>query len=198
MTKAKLSCMIFGATVVAGAASLAVAERPASTLLQVGELIHGGAGCPQGTLRHAWSPDGQRLAIGFDGYVARAEPGASFDRASCAIAIPVRVPRGMRVSLSRLRVYGYADIPQDSRGSFDAEYFLAGAVGPMLEQELREGFVDDFVLTSYTPAWSACGEDGIIRINSSALARQLSAQPTPAVVEIQFMTIQIGMERCRF
>ena len=197
MTMNKLSCVLPGALVLAGAASLALAERPADTLLQGGELAHGGSGCPQGTLRHAWSPDGQYLAIGFDEYVARAEPGDSFDRATCGIAVPVSMPAGFRVSLSRLRVYGAADIPQDASGSFSAEYFFSGSLGPVLGEQLSSGFAGSFVRESDVPVWSACGADGIIRINSSALVRQRSAQRTSAVMELEYMTLRLAVERCR-
>jgi hypothetical protein len=197
MSKAKLLCVLSCVIVFAGTASQALAEDPEFFGgIGIGEPIYSGTGCPQGTARVALSPQQRWLLVGFGDYAARTEPRRSFARASCNLAIPVTVPPGMRVSLSRLRVYGQAVVPPGGSGIFAAEYFFAGTVGPRVSRRVSGAFQGDFVIAEDEIIRSGCGESTIVRFNSSVTTARPSEAAGLAAMGVQFLALQVDMERC--
>lgn len=69
--------------------------------ITLGEPGYGGTGCPSGSVSATLSPDATSLSLLFDKYqvAVGGTTGESFDRKSCNIAIPVRVPQGFSVSI---------------------------------------------------------------------------------------------------
>lgn len=161
-------------------------ELPPSVLvehpgIELGKPTYGGTGCPAGTVGAVLSPDKNELSVLFDAYVARTKPGQDLARASCNVAIPLKVPDGLSVSIFRVDTRGYADIPDKGEGTYRAEYFFAGTTGATASRNFSGGYEDDFLLRDDVTAvaWSRCGAETNARINSSIRARKESAWSTP-------------------
>ncbi|MBF0316409.1 MAG: DUF4360 domain-containing protein [Oligoflexia bacterium] len=143
----------------------------------LGDPGYGGTGCPAGSASVTLSPDRTSLSILFDQYVTQAGGinGASFDRKTCNIAIPVRVPQGYSISVFKVDYRGYVNIPRGGEARFNVEYFFAGRRGPNQMKIFSGPFDQDYLLSSDIVAeaviWSGCGETVNLRVNSSMLVK---------------------------
>lgn len=141
--------------------------------ISLGEPGYGGTGCPAGTVSVTLSPDAKSLSLLFDQYQVSVggTTGKGFDRKSCNIAIPVRVPQGMSVSVLKIDFRGFNRLPQGANSQFDVEYFFAGTKGPAFQRRFRGPLEEDYLinneLTVQSIIWSACGADVNLRTNSS-------------------------------
>ncbi|MBX2810693.1 MAG: DUF4360 domain-containing protein [Myxococcales bacterium] len=140
--------------------------------VQITDFIHGGNGCPQGSVVSVLTPDKQTLSILHSEFVA--ETGASrFDRKSCNLALSVSVPQGITVALIGYDYRGFAAIPRarGSRGMFRSEYFFAGSRGPVSSVNFEAGTLTDFIIEDDFPleevVWAPCGRDVNLRSNTS-------------------------------
>lgn len=143
----------------------------------LGEPKYNGSGCPQGTASAALSPDFTALTILFDSYFAQAggDTGRTMDRKTCNIGIPVHVPQGKSVTLFTIDYRGFNSIPRGAYATFSAEYFFAGVTGPRFEKRWDGREENGYTLRHELPAeavvWSKCGDDVILRANTSNMAR---------------------------
>lgn len=158
--------------------------------ISLGDPIYGGTGCPDGTASATLSPDAKSLTILFDQYVAEAggSTGKTLDRKSCNVAIPVHIPQGFSVSIIAVDFRGFNSIPSGAMSEINAEYFFAGMKGPRFTRRFFGPLQDEYLFNNTLQAtavvWSPCGEDVILRTNSSMLARtNMSKQQTMATVD---------------
>ena len=134
---------------------------------------YGGTGCPDGTVSATLSPDAKSLSLLFDQYqvAVGGTTGKSFDRKSCNIAIPVRVPSGMSVSILNIDYRGFNRLPPSATSQFNVEYFFAGTRGPSFQRVFRGALEEDYLINNKLVAeaivWSGCGADVNLRTNSS-------------------------------
>jgi len=141
--------------------------------ISLGEPGYGGTGCPAGTVSVTLSPDAKSLSLLFDQYqvAVGGDTGKSFDRKSCNIAIPVRVPQGLSVSVLKIDFRGFNHLPQSASSQFNVEYFFAGTRGPTFQKRFRGPLDEDYLinneLTVQAIVWSGCGADVNLRTNSS-------------------------------
>jgi len=141
--------------------------------IALGEPTYGGPGCPGGSAAAVLSPDRTSLSILYDQYQVSAggTTGRSFERKSCNLAIPINVPQGISVSILQVDYRGYNDIPAGGSANFRVEYFFAGGTGPIFERQINGPVSDDFFnrnqLVAANVVWSPCGQDQILRTNSS-------------------------------
>jgi len=158
-------------------AGLAVALSSSLALAQggptLGTPVFSGTGCPAGTAYAVLSQDATTMSILFDQYVAEAGRAVNrtFDRKSCNISVPVRVPNGYSVSIIEVDYRGFNGLPAGATSQFDVEYFFAGAQGPRFSRQFRGPLTDNYLLTNTLLAsavvWSACSATPILRANSS-------------------------------
>ncbi len=143
--------------------------------IRLGDPQYGGSGCPAGSASVALTDDQKALSILFDQYSAQAGDGVSLDRKSCNLAIPVHVPQGYSLAVYEVDYRGFASVPRGAQGRFNVEYFFAGATGPRSAQVFNGPTDRDFLIEHNLGVeaviWSRCGEDVILRVNSSLLAR---------------------------
>ena len=158
--------------------------------IRLGQPIYGGNGCPQGTASAVLSPDQKTLSILFDQYSVEAgrTTGRNVDRKSCNIAIPVHVPNGLSISLFTVDYRGYNSLPAGAYSQLNADYFFAGQRGPSFSKRFWGNLNENYLASSAIPAtaiaWSACGADTNLRINSSLMAQTNSAnQQTMSTVD---------------
>lgn len=141
--------------------------------ISLGKPGYGGTGCPDGTVSATLSPDAKSLSLLFDQYqvAVGGTTGKSFDRKSCNIAIPVRVPSGMSVSILNIDYRGFNRLPPSATSQFNVEYFFAGTRGPSFQRVFRGALEEDYLINNKLVAeaivWSGCGADVNLRTNSS-------------------------------
>jgi len=148
--------------------------------ISLGTPGYGGTGCPDGTVSVTLSPDQKSLSLLFDQYQVSVggDTGKSFDRKSCNIAIPVRVPQGLSVSILKIDYRGFNHLPSSATSQFNVEYFFAGAQGPAFQKKFTGPLDQDYLinneLTAKAIVWSGCGEDVNLRTNSSMRVKTYS------------------------
>jgi len=180
-----LSTMIIGAPVFA------------ADDISLGQPGYGGTGCPAGTVSVTLSPDAKSLSLLFDEYqvAVGGETRKSFDRKSCNIAIPVRVPQGMSVSVLKVDFRGFNHLPQSASSQFNVEYFFAGAKGPSFQRKFRGPLNEDYLinneLTVQAMVWSDCGADVNLRTNSSIRVQTVSNREAIASIDSQDVSAAI-------
>lgn len=159
--------------------------------ISLGEPGYGGTGCPAGTVSATLSPDAKSLSLLFDQYqvAVGGETGKSFDRKSCNIAIPVRVPQGLSVSVLKIDYRGFNQLPQSATSQFNVEYFFAGTRGPSFQRKFRGPIAEDYLinnnLTVQAIVWSDCGADVNLRTNSSMRVQTVSNREAMASIDSQ-------------
>lgn len=152
---------------------------------------YGGSGCPSNSVSATLSPDAKALSLLFDEYVVQAggDTGKSLDRKTCNVAIPVHVPQGRSVSVLAVDYRGFNQLPSGARSTFSVEYFFAGARGPSFMQIFKGPKEEDYLITNDIVAdamtWSACGEDVILRTNSSIRVNTTKNKEAMATVDTQ-------------
>ena len=155
--------------------------------ITLGEPGYGGTGCPSGSVSATLSPDATSLSLLFDKYqvAVGGTTGKSFDRKSCNIAIPVRVPQGFSVSILKIDYRGFNQLPPAASSQFNVEYFFAGTRGPAFQRKFNGPLQSDYLinneLTVQAIVWSACGADVNLRTNSS-MRVQTAAKDRKSVV----------------
>ncbi len=157
--------------------------------LALGEPAYGGTGCPQGTARAVLGSNNTTLTLLFDRYEAVAGGnGRLFDRKSCNLAIPLRVPAGYSVSILAIDYRGFNHLPAAAESTFRAEYFFAGSTGPIFSRTFVGPRSQDFLISNRlavaSQVWSSCGTDVILRANSSIFVRT-SRQQAMATVDTE-------------
>jgi hypothetical protein len=171
---------------------LAVGFAPAPAQAQgltLGQPSYGGTGCPQGTASAVLGPDGRTLSILYDQYVAETTPGRRFDRKSCNLAVPLHVPSGLSVSILGVDYRGFNLLPAGTSSTFRVEYFFAGSRGPIFERNFGGPLQHDFLIHNEigvaAQVWSPCGQDVILRTNSSLLVSAPAGQRTYVAVDTE-------------
>lgn len=147
----------------------------------VNSVSHNGTGCPTGTSSIILTPDRKTVSVLFDGeYEAVAGAGSgedaasdvSEDRTACNIAISLHIPSGYQAFLIGAGYRGELSLPVGGEAEFSREYFFAGSRGQVVKEnwngeveneEIR--FFDELFADSNF--YAACGEDVILRANSS-------------------------------
>lgn len=152
---------------------------------------YGGSGCPSNSVSATLSPDQKALSLLFDEYIVQAggETGKTLDRKTCNVAIPVHVPQGRSVSVLAVDYRGFNQLPKGARSQFSVEYFFAGARGPSFAKTFTGPKEEDYLISNDIVAdamtWSPCGEDVILRTNSSIRVSTVRAQEAMATVDTQ-------------
>ena len=164
-----------GLLLLSGAAVAAAAPAQAQQLT-LGVATYGGTGCPQGTASVVVSPDAHSLSILYDQYFTEVGPGTTLARRSCNLAIPLHVPSGFSVSIIGIHYRGFNFLEPGASSTFRVEYFFAGGQGPVFTRNFAGPVLDDFLIHNdlgvAALVWSACGQDVILRTNSSIVVQQ--------------------------
>lgn len=145
----------------------------------------GGNGCPDGTMRAVFAPDNLSFSILFDKFVAEVGEnqqgrGGKRDVMSCDIFLPISIPAGMQMEITRVDYRGFVGIPQGARANLHAVLnFLDRRgmdrdkinvryqfQGPLAENyEISSGALNDDGQSAQTEL-SPCGGDVRLRIRN--------------------------------
>jgi len=140
--------------------------------LELGELAVNGTGCAEGSSRLVFDESGYGLALSFDQFVVH-KSNETVERAACAVALPMRIPRGFQVAMAAPNLRGYLRLSEGVTATVGVEAFFAGQVNERRDYQFQsesngpfEIFgVDDSM--SETLQWSRCGDDLTLRMNIS-------------------------------
>lgn len=166
--------------------------------IRLGNPAYGGSGCPAGSASAALSPDSKSLSILFDQFSANAGGSTRLqaDRKSCNIAIPVHVPQGMTVSIFKIDYRGFNNLPYGAQSMFNVEYFFAGTRGPGFRKTFNGPLSTDYLLSNdlmgQATTWSPCGQDVLLRANTSMFTRTNSSFQE-AMSTVDSMDIKSGI-----
>jgi hypothetical protein len=149
--------------------------------IHLGHPGYGGNGCPQGTVSATLSFDKKSLSILFDEFIVEANKDHETARKSCNIAIPVKIPNGISVSVLKVDYRGFVSIPTfHDYARLSSEYFFAGYRGPIFTKDFNmPGDYDYFYsnkITKIADIWSPCGRDVILRANTNMLVKSISGK----------------------
>jgi Domain of unknown function (DUF4360) len=161
-----IKALLVLATVVAGPMAPAFAGQK----VEIMGANYGGNGCPANSASVTVSPDGQKLTMLFDKFIAQGND-VNNRRKSCNLVIPIKVPQGFQISLYDADYRGY--VAPKTKGILRSEYFFAGNRGPIFQRTFN-GESDYNVtdrLATVANVWSACGSSENMRINASMTAR---------------------------
>ena len=173
----------------------------AQAQIRLGIPAYGGTGCPAGTASVSLTDDQSILSVLFDQFVAQAPTpqGASFDRKSCNLRIPVSVGPGFQVALIAFDYRGFAAIPNGGRGNFEARYSYVGQLRPAIfRKSFQAGRADNYSLKneliSTTIDWSPCstGKDLMLTVDANVLAMTNSMQQA-AQVSVDSVDVSAGL-----
>lgn len=94
------------------------------TSLQVGTPVYGGNGCPQGSMAAVFAPDNLSFSLLFDGFIAELskDENKRRDIMNCSVVIPMQIPEGMQLSITRVDYRGFMNLPEGVRGVLRSSY----------------------------------------------------------------------------
>lgn len=124
------------------------------TQVQIGTASYAGTGCPAGSMRVIFAPDFLSFTILFDQFIAEVKEGVrgKRDNMSCDSLIPIRVPEGMQMEITRVDFRGFALLPDRSRALLHSIFNFRGQGGDGDRLNLRYQFqgplTEDFTLSS--------------------------------------------------
>lgn len=163
---------------------------------------YGGTGCPTDTVNAVITPDKKTISMFFDQYYADSTmSNTGRDRKSCNLGVAVKVPHGLTVALVELDYRGYVDNSAGARSELNASYFFAGEpAGSRLKEiwydpdfPITEDFFIEDQFEVGTIVWSPCGEDAIIRANTSLRAFQ-GPNADPAFVQVDTTDTKVSVQ----
>jgi hypothetical protein len=204
--KSRFAFSIMGFLVSIASALGSASTASASIGLQLGLPGYGGTGCPANSASVTLSPDQSSLSILFDQYVVEAGNGRQFDRKSCNIAIPVRVPQGYSISVFQVDYRGFNSLPAGARSTFNVDYFFAGGRGVRQSKTFWGPSANLYELTDHLTAeavvWSACGAETNLRVNTNMLVQtnrrgELAMSTVDSADVTSGLVYHISWRRCR-
>lgn len=160
--------------------------------IEIGEVQSAGSGCPANTVSVHENPNGPERLLLLSEMKAQSgrSTGKRFDRKSCMIAIPIRVPAGYSVALEGI-VVGSQRTSRSGQSTLNQEFFYAGATGLRVSHQFRPGSASSFRQTSPALEWTPCGSDSILRANLS-LFTQNSAK-----AQIEAVLLNVQWRQCQ-
>ena len=163
--------------------------------IEIGEIGHGGSGCPIDSISNVHSPqlDKEVIFKPLEYHLKIGSDRKRIVRKSCQLSIPVKVPQDISISFDHINFKGNLNLEKGASLRFSAEYFFAGKRGPKIKATFDETKLKSFLIgpEEKTPhLWSECGESVNLRINTALLLRTKRSKKASAALEF----IQIGKD----
>lgn len=147
--------------------------------LNLGRAQAAGNGCPQGTMSVVFAPDNLSFSVLFDQFIAEAGGRQRRDNMSCTVTVPVEVPAGMQMEITRVDYRGFAGLPAQAHGLLQSVIAFRGPRGGdrdrlTLRYQFRGPLMDNYEISTDTlndgprdeSELSPCGGDVQLRITS--------------------------------
>lgn len=155
-------------------------------------LFARGSGCSAETLKVISVPDNSSISFLFDEYNAVAYAHTGRARSHCSIVLPIHVPAGVSIAVSKVEYFGNAYVPnaRGNRAEFTSTYFSQGLgrSGAIKQIKFKPGYDSDFFETQTVQGsalvWSPCGTDLTFRVETHIVAQAGRTNPLQESVEI--------------
>lgn len=92
-------------------------ERVREAHMDPRQITYSGSACPEGTVTVTMAPDNLSFSVFFDRFSSEVAPGQNgVDRKNCRIMVPLEIPEGMQLGITRTDYRGFAELPARARG----------------------------------------------------------------------------------
>jgi hypothetical protein len=122
---------------------------------------------------------------------------SSLDRKNCTLAIPYQVPKGRRLVITQVDMNAIVDLKSGASLRMAQEFFYAGGTGKLVDRVIsagRNSVKGRALLRSANNESSPCGEDFILRLNTSALLKSTERRSSANVDSI---SVYVKVEKCK-
>lgn len=180
--------------------------------LAVGNANYGGNGCPQGTMRAVFAPDNLSFTLIFDQFIADVTENkrGRRDVMTCDTLIPMQIPAGMQMEITRVDYRGFVSLPDRARARLHSVFNFRGRGGDRDRLNLRFDFqgpvMDNYEISSdvmnggTNTEISPCGGSSQLRIMNQLHVVSPSKQPASATVDsidgAAHATYYVNWRRC--
>ncbi|MGZ3723436.1 MAG: DUF4360 domain-containing protein [Bdellovibrionales bacterium] len=151
-------------------------ERPGR--FNSGQPAYGGNGCPQGTMQVIFAPDFLSFTVLFDKFVAQSTD-SPHSVMSCNAVVPMQIPDGMQMEITRVDLRGFAGLPAQARATLNSTFNFSGPGGDRdrinLNYQFQGPYTDNYLISTdamnentQTPVSevSPCGGQASLRITT--------------------------------
>ncbi|KAJ3410697.1 hypothetical protein HDV05_003469 [Chytridiales sp. JEL 0842] len=152
-------------------------DKPDPSLVTIGNITHGGSGCPQGTVSKNFNADRTAFTLIFDSYIASIGAGVPLteSRKNCQLNVDLRIPQGWQYSLGTVDYRGYWDLDTGVVGTSSAIYYFQGEFVQCrkdtrfvaTEDTNNNNYVVRDVFPLQSLVWSPCGASANLNIGTS-------------------------------
>lgn len=168
--------------------------------VRVDQIAVAGTGCPQSQMGTLADFDTERniLEVSMRKFTLTAVKGAKLDRKTCAIAIPVQLPRGKRLVISQLDFGGKVSLVPGAVATAKVESFVASSSRPTQSKEVRaaaDPIQGRILLRTNDNLKSPCGANAVIRVNTDTTLQNNSMKPS--TVEMDRIALYLKVESCK-
>lgn len=165
------------------------------TSITVGQPSYGGNGCPQGTMRAVFAPDNLSFSILFDQFVAEvSDSKPRRDVISCEAYIPIAIPDGMQMEITRVDFRGFVGLPDRAQAQLHSIFNFRGRGGDGDKMNLRFRFqgpvMDNYEISTdamqaqQDTELSPCGGSFHLRVmNQLRLVNPAKGQPASVTID---------------
>jgi hypothetical protein len=128
-------------------------ERPGRVGL--GREFYAGNGCPEGSMRVVFAPDLLAFTIIFDQFVAQIDDGRiRRDAMTCNAVIPVTLPDGMQMEITRVDFRGFVALPDRAQAALSSTFNFRGRGGDrdriVMHYDFQGPLMEDYEISSDT------------------------------------------------
>jgi len=178
---------------------------------QLGKATFLGSGCTDGSIRviKSWNENEKIVWATFSNYSAKTITNSNQLRVrkTCNIVIPIDIPKGMKVGISKVFYRGKTNVPGGSRlqskpySKVNAEAFFAGKQGRKIERKFGDntvGYDGTFSGSSRAPPiyWSNCGASTNFRVNTALTASKPRKQGANVQIEMGVTLFYLTYQKC--
>lgn len=159
-------------------------EDNLSKIINKEHIVFGGTGCPSTSVKTFTRFDSTTNQFEIYPNEMASVVGSNsklFDRRSCQIAIPYRAQTGKKIIITQIDISGDVDLEKSKVAKITINTFAVGGAEKSEVKEIRSGNTDlsaGFLLRENLAAETACGGDGILRLNSNVLLQNATKETT--------------------
>jgi hypothetical protein len=150
-------------------------------------------GCPNGSFNVTFAPDGLSFSVLFDNFVASTAATSAANNKNttlrCHLVIPMEIPMGMKMLITRIDYRGFASLPQNSTGVLRSTFAFKKSgeahnvnLNYQFAGPTNENFVISSDVLSDQQAVSNCG--GLNNLRVSNVLRIKNKKPADAMLTL--------------
>lgn len=169
-------------------------------LINVSELQAAGSACAGGRgVKTELDAQNGILTLTFDQLEAQPSEGASIDRKTCTTALAIHLPSRQKLIIEKASLEARAELAANTKATVASEAFFAGQTSKKLQKEVRAGsqaIAQDLLVTGSVKAQSACGQDTILRTNTSLNVNR-GQEVSSSVARVKILKLKLSVKKCR-